>query len=137
MFIQGTGLILVMSAVAFACCFLLSPWLIRWLYPSLLEMAKPILALAIAGQIIYFAAGILKIVLLRFYEEKYQTYLNVIYGAGFFTITILALIFGGLNEFAWAVLIANAGYFLLLVGFGLYKSDKKDKNRGGETYSRR
>ena len=125
MFLQGTGLILVMSAVAFACCFLLSPWLIRWLYPTSLEMAKPILALAIAGQIIYFAAGILKIVLLRFYEEKYQTYLNVIYGIGFFTITILALIFGDLNEFAWAVLVANAGYFLLLVGFGLYKIDKK------------
>ena len=124
MFLQGTGLILIMSAVAFACCFLLSPWFIRWLYPSVLEIAKPILALAIAGQIIYFAAGILKTVLLRFYEEKYQTYLNVIYGAGFFAITILALIFGGLNEFAWAVLIANAGYFLLLAGFGLYKSDK-------------
>lgn len=125
MFLQGTGLILVMSAVAFSCCFLLSPWLIRWLYPTSLEMAKPILALAIAGQIIYFAAGILKIVLLRFYEEKYQTYLNVIYGVSFFTITILALIFGDLNEFAWAVLIANVGYFLLLAGFGLYKIDKK------------
>lgn len=124
MFLQGTGLILVMSAVAFACCFLLSPWFIRWLYPSVFEIAKPILALAIAGQIIYFAAGILKVVLLRFYEEKYQTYLNVIYGAGFFAITILALIFGSLNEFAWAVLIANASYFLLLAGFGLYKSDK-------------
>jgi len=126
MFLQGTGLILIMSALAFACCVLLSTWFIRWLYPSLLEMAKPILVLAIAGQIIYFAAGILWIVLLRFYGEKFQTYLNVIYGAGFFGITILALIFGGLNEFAWAVVIANAGYFLLLGGFGLYKSDKKD-----------
>ena len=123
MFLQGTGLILVMSALAFACCVLLSTWFIRWLYPSLLEMAKPILVLAIAGQIIYFAAGILRIVLLRFYEEKYQTYLSVIYGGGFFSITILALIFGGLNEFAWAVVIANTGYFLLLGGFGLYKID--------------
>jgi O-antigen/teichoic acid export membrane protein len=134
MFLQGTGLILVMSAVAFVCCFLLSPWLIGWLYPASLEMARPILALAIAGQIIYFAAGILRIVLLRFHEEKYQTYLNVIYGVGFFTIIILALIFGGLNEFAWAVLIANISYFLLMVGFGLYKIDKNGdstKNIGG------
>jgi len=125
MFLQGTGLILVMSAVAFSCCFLLSPWLIRWLYPSSLEIAKPILALAIAGQIIYFATSILKIVLLRFYEEKYQTYLNIIYGLSFFVITILALIFGELNEFAWAVLIVNTGYFILIVGFGLYKIDRK------------
>jgi O-antigen/teichoic acid export membrane protein len=124
MFLQGTGLILVMSMVAFVCCFLLSPWLIRWLYPASLEMARPILVLATAGQIIFFAAGILRVVLLRFYEEKYQTYLNVIYGVGFFTITILALILGELHEFAWAVLIANAVYFLLLVGFGLYKTDK-------------
>ena len=124
MFLQGTGLLLVLSVVAFAFCFLLSPWFIRWLYPASLEMARPILALAIAGQIIFFAAGILRIVLLRFYGEKYQTYLNIIYGVGFFTIAVLALIFGGLNEFAWAVLIANVGYFLLLVGFGLYRSDK-------------
>lgn len=125
-FLQWIGLILLMSAVAFACCLLVSPWFIRWLYPSLLEIATPILALAIAGQIIYFAAGILRTVLLRFYEEKYQTYLNVIYCIGFFAITILALMFGGLNEFAWAVLIANVGYFLLLSVFGLYKSNKKD-----------
>jgi O-antigen/teichoic acid export membrane protein len=124
MLLQGTGLILVLSVAAFACCFLLSPWFIRWLYPASLEMARPILALAIAGQIIFFAAGLLKIVLLRFYGEKYQTYLNIIYGVGFFTIAILALIFGGLNEFARAVLIANVGYFLLLVGFGLYRSNK-------------
>jgi O-antigen/teichoic acid export membrane protein len=124
MFLLGTGLILVISVAAFIFCLLLSPLFIRWLYPSLLEKVKPILALAIAGQIIYFAASILKIILLRFYEEKYQTYLNVIYGAGFFASTILALIVGGLYEFAWAVLIVNAGYFLLLGGFGLYKTRK-------------
>jgi O-antigen/teichoic acid export membrane protein len=119
-FLQGIGLILAMSAVAFAFCFLLSSWFICWLYPSLLETVMPIMPLAIAGQIIYFASGILRIVLLRFYEEKYQTYLNVIYCCGFFAITILALIFGSLKEFAWAVLIANVGYFLLLGSFGFY-----------------
>ena len=126
MFFNGTGLILILSLVSFACCFLLSPWFIRLLYPSLLATAKPFLALAIAGQILYFSGSILRTVLLRFYEEKYQTYLNIIYVAGFLIITILSLIFGGLYEFAWAVLIANIGYFLLLFGFGLYKINKKE-----------
>lgn len=124
-YLQGAGLILIMSGVAFAGCFLLSPWFIGWLYPSILAMAKPLLALAIAGQIIYFAASMLRVVLLRFFEEKYQTYLNVIYGIGFFGTIILALIFGGIYEFAWAVLIANTGYFLLLCGFGLNKIGKE------------
>jgi len=124
-FYNGTLLILVLSTVAFFCCLLLSDWVINWLYPSVLEMTKPILALAIAGQIIYFGAGILRIILLRFFEEKYQTYLNFIYGAVFFAMTILALIFGGLKEFAWAVLIANLGYFALLFVFGLLKTAKE------------
>ena len=126
-FFYGTLLILVLSTIAFFCCLLLSYWVITWLYPSVLEMTKAILALAIAGQIVYFGAGLLRIVLLRFFEEKYQTYLNFIYGGGFFAITILALIFGGLKEFAWAVLVANVGYFILLVTFGLYKINRKDR----------
>ena len=124
MFIQITGLILAMSTVAFLSCFLLSPWFVKVFYSSLFVLAKPILALAIAGQILFFAAGVLRIFLMRFFDEKYQTYLNLSYGFGFFVITIYALIFGGITEFAWAVLIANIGYFILLASFGFYKIQK-------------
>ncbi len=125
MYFQGIGLIIVMSSAVFACCYLMSPWFIHLLYPTVFEMAEPILALAIAGQIIYFAAGVIRIAFLRFYDEKYQTYLSVIQGVIFIIITIVALVFGGLYEFAWAVLIANAGYFVLISIFGLYKISKK------------
>lgn len=125
MFMQVTGLIVVLSVFAFAFCLLLSPWFVKVFYSSLFKLAKPILALAIAGQIIFFAAGVLRIFLMRFFEEKYQTYLNIIYGSSFFIITILALSLGGLKEFAWAVLIANTCYFLLLFGFGIFKIQKQ------------
>ena len=98
---------------------LISPPLIRFLYPSTLPQVAPILVPAILGQIFYFASGLLMTILLRFKGEKRQLLFNAIYAVIFFVCVVIGTVLRGLRGFALAILLANGIRFFaaLLWGF--------------------
>ena len=110
---------LIFGAAAFGACMLISPPLIRFLYPSTLPQVAPILVPAILGQIFYFASGLLMTILLRFKGEKRQLLFNAIYAVIFFVCVVIGTVLRGLRGFALAILLANGIRFFaaLLWGF--------------------
>ncbi|MBQ7541226.1 MAG: hypothetical protein IJT44_02930 [Clostridia bacterium] len=109
-------------ALGALCCLVfipLSPFLIGLLYPDVAAQSAPLFLVANGGQIVYFTANLLLVIVLRFAAEKYQFYINVTYCAAFFAVCIPALLHGGLSLFCTAVLLLNALRLaaVLLLGF--------------------
>lgn len=104
--------------VGFLGCWLVSPILITVLYSGLLEQARPYLAPAILGQVLYFVSGMLMMVLLRFKGEKKQLIFNAAYAVEFFASVALGTVIGDLTGFVYGILIANAIRFIAVVVWG-------------------
>ncbi len=119
------GAVAIFGVVSFAGCMLVSPILIKILYPDSLEAVKPYIMSAVLGQIFYFLSGMLMMILLCFKGEKKQLLLNAIYAVIFFACVALGTIAGGLNGFVLAILIANAIRFVAAVIWGFFS--KKDE----------
>ena len=60
-------------------CHLFSLIFVHLFYPDVYLQAKPYFLLANAGQVFYFLATTLSIIILRYLHEKYQLYVNVVY----------------------------------------------------------
>ncbi len=105
--------------VGFVGCFAVSPLFIKVLYEGdILAAARPFLAPAILGQVLYFVSGMLMMVLLRFKGEKKQLIFNSAYAVEFFGSVALGTFIGGLYGFVYGILIANAVRFIAVVIWG-------------------
>ena len=74
------------------------------------------------GQIVYFIANLLLVIILRFAAEKYQFYINVTYSILFFAVCIPALLHGGLATFCTCVLVLNTARLAAVLALGILKS---------------
>lgn len=114
------------AAISLVCILASFPF-VKLMYPNVYEEAKPLIPVAIIGQVFFFISGTLMVVLLRFTEEKLQYIINGIY----FVIYIFACIIGakvnGLAGFAAGILIANFSRLLLAYIFALLKIDDNKK----------
>lgn len=113
---------LVLGALVFAALIPIAPFLIGMLYPEISAEAKPFFLVANGGQIVYFIANLLLVIVLRFAEEKYQFFINVTYSVLFFAACIPALLHGGLWSFCTLVLVLNAARLLAVLILGFFKS---------------
>lgn len=108
----------VFGLLGFGACMLVSPILIKILYPDMLGSVTPYLASAILGQIFYFVSGMLMMVLLRFKGEKKQLVFNSGYAVVFFSCVAAGTVLDGLGGFVYGILIANAIRFVGAVLWG-------------------
>ena len=115
---------LALGALAFAVFIPIAPFLIGLLYPDVVADAKPFFLVANGGQILYFIANLLLVIVLRFAAEKYQLYINVTYSILFFAVCIPALLRGGLPLFCTLVLVLNIVRLAAVLGLGFWKSGK-------------
>lgn len=90
-------------------------------YPNEYNAANNIFLLANGAQIFYFTTGILTTILLRYINEKYQLYINIVYIIIFALVTIPATATYGLYGFSVALLCVNIIRFLLAVLTGLMR----------------
>jgi O-antigen/teichoic acid export membrane protein len=77
------------------------------LYPDLYNDVKPYLLVTNAGQIYYFLSNTLTVVLLRFTDEKYQLYINIVYMIVFVIFAVPMTFLWHIWGMAWALLIVN------------------------------
>lgn len=113
---------LALGALAFLAFIPIAPVLIGFLYPDVVADAKPFFLIANGGQIIYFIANLLLVIVLRFAAEKYQLYINVTYSVLFFAVCIPALLRGGLPLFCTLVLVLNTVRLAAVLALGVWKS---------------
>lgn len=117
----------VLGALAFGGCTLVSPFLLKILYPDLYVQASPYIAPAILGQVFYFISGVLLVILLKFRGEKMQFLFNLGYAIEFFAIVIAGTVLGGLDGFVYSALAANAIRFVAVIIWG-FLTTRKPKN---------
>ena len=113
---------LLLGALAFLAFIPIAPFLIGILYPDVVGDARPLFLVANGGQILYFIANLLLVILLRFASEKYQFIINVTYSVLFFAVCIPVLLHGGLASFCMCVLILNAVRLAVVLALGVLKS---------------
>lgn len=120
------GAAIAFGILSFAGCLIVSPLIIRLLYPEYMDVVRPYLIPAILGQIFYFVSGMLMIVLLRFKGEKKQLAFNASYAVIFFVCVIVGTTWKQLDGFAYATLIANASRFVGAIIWGFISKKKKE-----------
>ncbi len=109
---------LVLGLLGTLACLLASHLFLPVLYGDVFIAAEPFLLPAISAQVLFFVSGVLMVVLLRYYGEKLQLFLNVLFAFVFFSLAFFLTRLGGLQGFVHAALIANALRFLLLAACG-------------------
>ena len=114
----------VLGAICLVGCLVGSIWILPLLY-DWFAVVKPILVPSILAQVLFFLSSVLLVVLLRFFGEKKQFTLNLIYGIIFFVACIIFTKLYGLNGFVYTSLFVNALRFLIVVIFGFIAKPKK------------
>lgn len=115
---------IVLGGICLAGCYVGSILILPLLY-DWFNVVKAILFPSILAQVFFFLSSALLVVLLRFFGEKKQFLLNLIYGVVFFATCIIFTKLYGLNGFVYSSLIVNAVRFLIVVVFGLFASKTK------------
>lgn len=113
---------LIFGVISLAGCLIVSPWLIKILYPDNLADVTPYLFPAILGQIFYFISGVLMMILLRFKGEKRQLIFNASYAVIFFACVAAGTALWGLGGFVWSIVLANALRFFAALVWGFMKN---------------
>ena len=117
-------LALMATALLSGVCIFISYIFVSIMYPNVYEQAKPLIPVAIIGQVFYFISGTLMVVLLRFTAEKLQFIINGIYFAVYICLSIWGVNNNGLMGFAVGILIANFLRMLITYIFGMTKLEK-------------
>lgn len=124
-----TAALAVLALVGVGCCMLVGPIFIRILYPGVYEKALPLLAVASAAQILYFANDILMVVILTFSDVKWQLRVQAVFLAVLAAADLAAGALGGLEAFAFASFGVNLACFVGTAALGFWNLRK---NRKGE-----
>lgn len=123
-FLFATSLLL--TAVMSVFCIFISYFFVKIMYPNVYESAKPLIPVAIVGQIFYFISGTLMTVLLRFTKERLQYIINGIYFAVYMTLCLIGINQNGLSGFAAGILIANVFRMALTYILGMVSLKTQD-----------
>lgn len=144
--IMNIVLALSLGAVIIAtfACTIGSHIIISRLYPEDYESAKTYFIIANLAQVLYFAAGVVTVVLLKFSKSRYQIYVNVAFAVAFVAVCIPMSYFGGLLGFCWGMIISCGVRYIsgILLGYKdaliqtsvSHRSEKivSESNRGGK-----
>ncbi len=106
------------GALLNAACVGVSYIFIKVMYADIYEQVIPYLWLANAGQVFYFLSNTLTVILLRFTDEKFQLYINIIYLAAFLTLAVPMTFYWKLWGMAWALLLVNLLKIIVIAAFG-------------------
>lgn len=77
------------------------------MYADIFDQVKPYFWLANLGQVFYFMSNTLTVILLRFTDEKYQLYINIIYLIAFLVIAVPMTVVWKLWGMAAALVLVN------------------------------
>lgn len=102
-------------------CFGVSFVFVRIMYAEIFNLVKPYLWFANLGQVFYFIANTLTVILLRFTDEKYQLIINVLFLIVFVVIAIPMTIGFGLWGMAIALVAVNLIKILIIMAVGCAK----------------
>lgn len=91
---------------------------IRIMYADIFEQVKPYLWFANLGQVFYFVANTLTVVLLKFTDEKYQLVINVLFLIAFVVIAVPMTMMWELWGMAIALVAVNLIKILLIMAVG-------------------
>lgn len=105
-------------ALATVACTIGSYILIPILYPGEFAAARAYFVIGNLTQIIYFVAGVLIVILLRYCDSRYQVYVNVIYAIAFVVICIPMTVCGGFRGFCVGLLITGLCRFAAAIALG-------------------
>lgn len=117
-FVKLCGGSVLLSLVINVLCVGVSYVFVGIMYADIFEMVKPYFWLANLGQVFYFVSNTLTVVLLRFTDEKYQLYINLIYLAVFVALAIPMTYIWQLWGMAWALVIVNVIKILVVAIVG-------------------
>lgn len=106
-FVKLCGGSILLSLVLNVLCVGVSYVFVGIMYADIFEMVKPYFWLANIGQVFYFVSNTLTVILLRFTDEKYQLYINLIYLAVFAVLAVPMTYVWQLWGMAWALVIVN------------------------------
>ena len=116
---------LVSGIVAFALSFLLSPLIIRLLYPNVYEAALPLFLVANLAAILASMGLLLQPVLLRYCPLGWQMRIQVVFSAVYLTGGYYFMVNYGLWGFCIGSIIAQCVKLAMMVGVGYYYAVKK------------
>ena len=91
------------------------------MYADIFDMVKPYLWFANLGQVFYFIANTLTVILLRFTDEKYQLVINIVFLIAFVIIAIPMTMVWNLWGMAIALVIVNLIKILMIMIVGCRK----------------
>ena len=91
------------------------------MYKEIFSMVKPYLWLANLGQVFYFIANTLIVILLRFTDEKYQLVISIVFMISFIVLAIPMTIAMGLWGMAISLVIVNLLKILMIMLVGNLK----------------
>ncbi|MBP3721176.1 MAG: hypothetical protein J6J41_07565 [Clostridia bacterium] len=109
-----------------AVCSAASHLVIPALYPANYETVRGFFLQANGAQAAYFVSGIVATVLLRFFDVRYQVYVNAVYAALFVACCIPGTMAGGFSGFCIALLavsLLRLGFALMLGFLGVRKNE--------------
>lgn len=118
------GASIIAGALMDVVCVGVSYVFVKIMYPDIFTQVLPYLWLANAGQIFYFISNVLTTILLRFTEEKYQLYINVIYMVVFMLLAIPMTYLWGLMGMAVALFIINLAKIFVIAVVGCVQLKK-------------
>ncbi len=102
-------------------CFGVSFIFVRVMYAEIFDLVKPYLWCANLGQVFYFIANTLTVILLRFTDEKYQLVINILFLIVFVLILIPITFAFGLWGMAIALVAVNLIKILIIMAVGCAK----------------
>ena len=107
---------------------------VKLIYPEYYVEASKYFIFANAGQIVYFIAGSMMVIVLRFVHEKYQLIINAVYAAVFVAALVPLTMYAGIWGIVWGLLGVNALRFIAVVIIGFAHTDKgiPEKKREGD-----
>lgn len=102
--------------------------LIPILYPNEFAVARDFFVIGNLTQIIYFVAGVITVVLLRYCSSQYQVYVNAVYAVAFVAICIPMTLGGSLRNFCIGLLITSTCRLLATLVLG-YRDAFKNRTK--------
>ncbi len=103
-----------------AACTVASYVIIPIIYPQQFAELKAYFVVANLAQVLYFAANVITVILLRFARSKCQLYVNAAYAAAFAAICVPCALVGGFREFCIGLTVVCLIRFLVAAGLGYY-----------------
>jgi len=107
-------------------CIIGSWVIIPVLYPSEYYLVRNYFLLGSLTQAVYFIAGMVMVVLLRFCDSRYQVMINVAYAVGFIVLCIPVTMFWGFKGFCIGMLVSSLIRFISALGVGYRNTKEKD-----------